>query len=596
MLAETPSITNYSDAGNSQGYSYYRIRGIDQTRVNMTLDGVPMNEPEDQGAYFSNYPDLLNSISKMQIQRGIGTTQNGVASYGGSIQLYSPTLQDSTYTAIGLGYGSFNSTRAFAAFNSGIKNNKAIYARLSHVSSDGYKYNSANNSQSAFISSGIYGDKSSWKINLLLGKQRNQLAWLGVADSLIKIDRKINANKNENDQFIQSLAQVQNSYQFNSNSSLQSSLYFTLLKGNYDFNFNNFIGLPSTDELYNYAFNSKLIGAFCNYNWTYKNINWTSGFHANKYNRQHVGSEKKLGELYKNTGYKNELSAFSKMDYSIKQLSFFIDLQYRYVNFDYKGSVAFDKIDWQFFNPKSGLSFALNAHNSIYYSIGKTSREPTRNDLFGGNDNLVEDGFGNAAIYIKTPESVINQELGYRYTFREANFSTNFYYMSFENEIVLNGKFGPNGLPLTNNVEKSYRAGIEVSANYSIAHKLIMSTNASFNHSRIREKNIVFSPILTPAVIISQEISYPYRGFGIALIGRYQDGSYIDFENSSSINSYFIINARLSYNFKRFEFCTYLNNITNVNYFNNGYVDYDGSKKYFVQAPINYYLSLKYNF
>ena len=121
LLSETPSVTNYSDAGNSQGYSYFRLRGIDQTRINMTLDGVPLNEPEDQGAYFSNYPDMLNSVSKIQIQRGVGTTKNGVASYGGSIQLFSPNLRDSTNTTFGLSYGSFNSLRAFAAFNSGIK-------------------------------------------------------------------------------------------------------------------------------------------------------------------------------------------------------------------------------------------------------------------------------------------------------------------------------------------------------------------------------------------------------------------------------------------------------------------------------------------
>ena len=126
LLSETPSISNYSDAGNSQGYSYFRLRGIDQTRINMTLDGVPLNEPEDQGAYFSNYPDILNSVSKIQIQRGVGTSKNGVASYGGSVQLFSPNLADSTKTTFGLGYGSFNSLRVFGEYNSGIKNKKAL--------------------------------------------------------------------------------------------------------------------------------------------------------------------------------------------------------------------------------------------------------------------------------------------------------------------------------------------------------------------------------------------------------------------------------------------------------------------------------------
>ncbi len=188
LLSETPSITNYSDAGNSQGYSYFRLRGIDQSRINMTLDGVPLNEPEDQGAYFSNYPDILNSVSKIQIQRCVGTSKNGVASYGGSVQLFSPNLYDSAKTTFGLGYGSFSSLRAFGECNSGVKNRKSLYIRASQIYSDGYKYNSSNNSQSVFISRGLFYDKSTWKMNLLAGHQQNQLAWLGVSDSLISID------------------------------------------------------------------------------------------------------------------------------------------------------------------------------------------------------------------------------------------------------------------------------------------------------------------------------------------------------------------------------------------------------------------------
>jgi len=227
LLSETPSITVYSDAGNSQGYSYFRIRGIDQTRINMTLDGVPLNEPEDQGAYFSNYPDVLNSVSKIQIQRGVGTSKNGVAGYGGSVQLFSPNLYDAPKSSFGIGYGSFNSLNVFGAFNSGIKRRKALYVRASQIYSDGYKYNSSNNSQSVFVSSGLFLDKSTWKINLLGGHQQNQLAWLGVSDSLIEADRRTNANSNERDQFTQCLIQIQNKWNPNDFTSVQSNIYYT---------------------------------------------------------------------------------------------------------------------------------------------------------------------------------------------------------------------------------------------------------------------------------------------------------------------------------------------------------------------------------
>lgn len=597
LLSETPSITNYSDAGNSQGYSYYRLRGIDQTRINTTFDGMPMNEPEDQGAYFSNYPDILNSVSKIQIQRGVGTTKNGVASYAGSVQLFSPNLADSTKTTFGLGYGSFNSLRVFGEYNSGIKNKKALYVRASQVYSDGYKYHSSNNSQSVFLSGGLFYNKSTWKLNILAGHQQNDMAWIGVSDSLINIDRRTNGNhKQEKDRFFQMLTQLQNHWQINHSSSLQSSVYYTFLKGNYDFDLNNFVGLPSTNELYNYAVQSNFVGFFSNYTFSKKQFNLTSGLHGNIYNRQHTGSEKELGQLYQNTGYKNEMSVFTKADYTFKMLTFFADLQYRYVNFDYKGSVAMQKLNWNFLNPKAGLSVAVNPNSTLYYSVGYTGREPTRNDMFGGNDDLLADSLGNAILSNTKPEYVLNHELGFRLQKRKINFGANLYYMDFKNEIVLDGKFGPNGLALTNNVEQSFRTGLELSINYKISKYFSLVNNSSFNYSRIKEQTETFSPILTPPVIINQEVVFSQNNFTIALSGRYQHQSFIDFANEEKVNGYFLLNSRASYSIKGFQFSVFLNNITNAKYFNHGYVDFDGSKKYFVQAPTNFYASIQYSF
>jgi iron complex outermembrane receptor protein len=596
LLSETPSITNYSDAGNSQGYSYFRLRGIDQTRINLTLDGVPLNEPEDQGAYFSNYPDILNSVSKIQIQRGVGTSKNGTASYGGSFQLFSPNLSDSAQSTFGLGYGSFNSLRAFGEYTSGIKNSKALYVRASQIYSDGFKYNSSNNSKSVFVSSGLFYDKSTWKINLLAGNQQNQLAWLGVSDSLIAIDRKTNANKNERDQFNQCLAQLQNNWQLDNSSSLQSSIYYTFLKGNYDFNLNGFLGLPSTNELYNYAFQSNLIGFFCNYTFSENRFNWTTGIHGNTYNRQHIGSENSLGQLYKNTGFKDEISVFTKADYTIKSFTFFTDIQFRYSSFDYEGTIHLDKIQWNFINPKAGMSIELHPNSIFYYSIGGTGREPTRNDMLAGSDDLLSDSSGNPIISIKTPEYVLDQELGFRSQSSKINFNLNLYYMDFKNEIVLDGKFGPNGLALTNKVEQSIRTGIEFSMSYKVNNCFSLINNSSFNYSQIKEQNEVFTPVLTPPIIINQEVVYTYKRLSVSLTSRYQDKSFIDFANTSNVNSYFLLNGRIAYDINGFQFCVFMNNLTNSKYFNNGYVDFDGSKKYFVQAPTNYYTSINYTF
>jgi len=597
LLAETtPSVTAYADAGNTQGYSYYRMRGIDQTRINTTLDGMPLNEPEDQGAYFSNYPDLMNSVSKIQIQRGNGTSKNGVANYAGSIELFSPNLFDSARGSVGFNYGSFNSLRVFGEYNSGIKNRKAVYIRASQISSDGYKYNSSNNSQSVFLSTGLFLDRSIWKLNLLAGHQQNQLAWLGVADSLILKDRRTNANINEHDAFTQCLLQVHNKWTPTKSSSVQSSIYYTFLKGNYDFNLNGFLGLPTTAELYNYAFQSNLVGFFTNYAFSKNHLKMIAGVHGNVYNRRHIGSEKVLGELYKNTGYKKEAALFTKGDYTFGKLNFFADLQYRISSFDYRGSVPFEKISWSFFNPKAGVSYEVRSGTVIYYSIGRTGREPTRNDMFGGNDDLLPDSMGNAMISVKQPESVVNHELGLRYQSKQLNISLNGYYMDFNNEIVLNGKFGPNGLALTNKVEKSFRTGIELTINCNISNHVILNNNSSFNYSRIKEQKEKFSPILTPPLIINQELVYHQNNFIISLMARYQDKSFIDFANTATVKSYFLLNGHIAYNTKSLQLAVFINNITNSKYFNNGYVDFDGIKKYFVQAPANYSVSVKYNF
>ncbi|GAA3518135.1 TonB-dependent receptor [Aquimarina addita] len=596
LLSETPSITNYSDAGNSQGYSYFRMRGIDQTRVNITLDGVPLNEPEDQGAYFSNYPDIVNSVSKIQIQRGVGTSKNGVASYAGSIQLFSPKLQDSAKTTVGIDYGSFNSVRAFGIYNSGIKNKKAFYIRASQIYSDGYKYNSSNNSQSVFLSTGLFNDTSTWKLNILAGQQKNELAWLGVADSLIQRDRRTNANENEKDRFVQALAQLQHKWKVSTHSSLQSSVYYTYLTGDYDFNLNTFLGLPSTEELFNYDFQSNLLGFFSNYRVSKKKFNWTTGIHGNVYEREHRGSERSLGDLYKNMGHKNEISIFSKLDFMVNDFSFFADIQYRYTSFDYTGSVNFDPRTWHFVNPKIGVSFKFQQGSLLYYSLGSTGREPTRNDIFGGNDDLLADDMNTAVVFIEDPEYVVDHELGWRFSSKNLTLDMNLYYMDFSNEIVLQGNFGPNGLALTNNVEESYRTGVEVNAVYSINHNFSLINNSSFNYIRIKEQSEVFSPILTPPVLINQELVYTHNNLVVGLSARYQDDSYMDFANTAAIDAYVLLNSRIQYALERYQFSVFVNNITNTTYFNNGYVDFDGTNKFFVQAPTNFHVAIQYSF
>ncbi|NLR90198.1 TonB-dependent receptor [Flammeovirga agarivorans] len=598
LLSESPSMTVYSDAGGYQGYSYFRLRGIDQSRINFTLDGVPLNEPEDQGFYFANFGDFLNSVSSMQIQRGVGTTQNGTASYGGSIQFASVNLYDSTYAKLEGGYGSFNSYRIAGEYNSGVKNDKAIYVRASHLASDNYKYNADNNSVSGFVSAGLFKEKYDLRFTTFAGNQKNGLAWAGVSQELIDEDPRTNANVNERDNFTQTFSSLSNKWSISDQSTLNTSVFYSYVDGNYDY---NWLGYDTTpDTLDNYAFTSNFVGFYSNYQYETDHLKWTTGVLMDWYARDHVGTNTYDPSLfYKNTGYKNEISAFTKAMYQLGNFYFFVDLQYRYASFDYEGDVSFEKLEWNFFNPKGGVTYKIDSSWDVYYNIGKTGREPTRNDMFGGWDNLLADSTGAPQIGGTDPEYVVDQEFGVRVSKQNWNANLNGFYMSFDNEYILDGQLGPNGLPLTSNVESSIRTGVELEVTYHLNEHWKLKNSTSYNYSQVKDQGVEFSQILTPNWIVNQDILYMIHRFEIGATLRYQSESYIDNANENIIDGYFLLNARASYILNdHIQISVIGNNLTNSFYYNYGYVDVwdNNTNKYLVTAPINFYGNLTVTF
>ncbi len=593
----SPSVTVYSDAGNTQGYSYIRLRGIDQTRINMTLNGVPLNEPEDQGAYFSNYPDFLNSISEIQIQRGVGLSQNGTASYGASMQFFSPGLSDSARASVGVGYGSFNSYRAFAEYQSGMRKNKAIYLRGTHLHSDGYKRHSGNTSQSLFYSGMLFGQKQLLKLTGFVGHQQNKMAWLGVSDSLIRTDRRFNANTNaEADRFLQSLTMLEHKFFPDSRSTLSTTVYYNFLDGNYDFDYNNPLWSSDPPFLMNFAFRSHYSGIFSNFITKIGNLDLSAGLQASFYTRSHIGSEPSLGVMYTNRGFKSDATVFAKAIYKIGSFNIFADVQGRYNRFDFSGRLSKMNLDWSFLNPRAGLSWQASKNSTLYYSIGSVGREPTRTDIFGGNDEPLFDSIFQIVTFISNAEFVLDQELGYRSAGKNWQVGANLFLMQFRNEIVLNGQFGPNALALNSAFARSLRSGIEIQGSYEPVNGLLFTNASSFNYSRIKDQGISFSPILTPMFIVNQSVAYTFKGFRIGLDARYQSSSYIDFSNSVSLDDYLLLNTQLSYRIRGWEFRFLVNNLLNTNYYNQGYVDFDGLPKYFVTAPLNFYGMILFSF
>lgn len=596
IIGMTPNVNTTSDAGNYIGYSYFRLRGIDQTRINFTLDGIPLNESEDQGVYFNNYPDFFNSINSVQIQRGVGTSSNGVASYAGSLNFQSPDLTSPFNFEAGIDYGSFNSFRIYSEFNSGLIKDKALYLRLSNIGTDGYKYHSNNQSSSAFLSTGIYKTKYKLKFTGFIGNQKNQMAWIGVPLSQIESDPKTNGNtKDERDDFTQALTSLQYTYIINSKINVNVTGFYNFLNGNYDFDLNNFLGADIGVGMLNYHLTHNFGGIIANTNIYLKNIKISTGLQINRFNRRHIGSERGVGELYVNNGYKNDFNIFAKIAYTLNKFTLFGDIQYRYTDFDYVGDVAFTKMSWQFINPTIGIDYSINKNLNIYYSFGSSGREPTRNDIFGGEDNLTADSLGHPILNIVDPEYVYDNELGIRFKNKNWHLGYNIYYMQFKNEIVLNGAYGPNSLPLHSNVFMSFRSGMEL--DFGIEYKKFYYSNtigASIN--RIFESGVEFQPVLSPNFIMNQTLGYMNKHWNGGLRMKYQSKSFIDLDNVNTTPSFYSLDMFVGYDTGNIFIGININNFTNQRIITSGYTGIYGEGLYFIQSTTNYTASLRWKF
>jgi len=597
LLSQSASVNAYSDSGSYQGYSYFRIRGIDQTRINMSLDGIPLNEPEDQGVYFSNYPGVFGALKSVQIQRGVGLSQNGTASFGGNIQLFSKDLDSDKYGTLEADIGSFNSKSTGAEFMSGNQGNKALFIRASGLDSDGYKYHSGNRSYSLFSKAQRKDKEGDWKILAFTGRQDNELAWLGLSEAELAVDRKSNGNvEREKDRFSQSLFALERQQNINHTTTLNTKAYYNYLQGNYDFDLNNFLGIPEAGELYNYALQSKFFGVLSSLNINKNRYRVSAGIHVNQYARIHTGTEKTQNAyLYENTGKKPSVSIFLKSELHVKEdLFLFSDFQYRETAFKYNGDVDLKKLSWRFFNPRIGISYVASEKGRIYYSIGKTGREPTRTDILGGNDNLLSDSDGNPLIFARNAESVINHEAGYRYSNTRLQGAANFFYMRFDNELTLKGGFGPNGLLINEDVDKSYRRGIEGELRFALSDTTQLGVNSTYNESKIQDQGQSFSPVLSPKWVFNTSLDHSRDAFGIGLEAKYQSSAYLNLENSYAIGGFSLVNLYLNYQINQTNLQLRINNALNKEFNASGAIDIYGMPSYFVGVPRNVLLSLKW--
>jgi len=580
LLSKTPSMTYYSDNGMGSGYIYYRMRGIDQTRINSTFNGVPMNEPEDQGIYYNNYYNFLGAVDNVQVIRGAGMSKPGVSSYGGSINFNFIEFPNKFSLNSELSMGSFGTFNA-----SGGVSTSNFFINGSYGSTQGFKYNTSNNSWSTF-----YGGKvKDFTLYGFIGKQRNGMGWLGEPIDSIYKDPRYNSNTpDETDDFLYIHNQVHwDKY------GLKIIVYHTYLKGWYDTDIAHFDPSLNYGDLMNrIALKANWFGTVINYN--LKAGDWLStnyGVSAYTYNRDHEGYYNG-DKAYYNNGARNEVSPYAKGEVKTKYLSIYGDVQYRYSIFSYDGIIPFESQKYSFLNWSAGITVRTGTYSNIYYGIGRTNREPTRTDLFMGWDD-----YDSTAYNPTVPETALDNELGFKYSKDGLSLNTNLYYMNFKNEIVLNGQYGPNGILLHQNVDNSFRSGVEINGSYKMFNGLEFILVGNISYNRIKENDQTFQPVLTPSVIISTDVKYNLKDwFYVGLNVRYNGDSYIDFANDHTLPSYTTLNAYTGLKFKRISLQANLNNITNELILGNAIMGYDGDPLYFVMAKTNGLVTLKYKF
>jgi len=536
LLQASPGITSYAESGSGSNYSYMRMRGMDQTRINITLDGIPLNEPEDEGLYFSNFPDFANSMSSVQVQRGVGSSTHGVASYAGSVNFESVPLAGVRRGGeLQLTRGSYNSSRMSGEYQSGLtRSGFAGYLRGSAQTTDGYRYNSGNRSNSWFASGGWFGTSDVVKATLLAGLSSNEQAYYAsprsVLDTLPRDNPFGNAGTDAvDDRFHQDMASLSWTHALSASTSVATTAYGFDAGGWYD--------APWDGTTYNYNLHSRWGGILSAVEWKGAANSASLGIHASRYARGHwMYTRPDLStRVYDNTGYKGEQSAFAKGSVVRGRTTLFGDLQLRLAQFRYQpttgNGVAPASVRWSFFNPKAGVSVRVTPGLTAYASAGMNGREPTRADMFAGADDVDENNAPSAFPLTQVhPESAHDLETGIVWQRPALNVQANIFWMQFRNEIAPIGAINEIGYVLHKNVAHSVRRGAEGDLTWRVTPRLTALATASLTDARIRDyrddaTGEVFhdvTSLLTPKLVSGQGIRADLASWvSLDLDGRY---------------------------------------------------------------------------
>ena len=604
----TPSAVETSDAGAGVGYTGIRIRGSDATRINVTINGIPLNDAESQIVYWVNMPDFLSSVDNVQIQRGVGASTNGAGAFGATINLQTNSLPAEAYAGVNLGAGSFNTLRRNVQFGSGrLGNGFSIEGRLSHISSDGYIDRASSDLRSWYLSAGWMGDRSLLKFNVFSGQERTYQAWYGVPAEFLNdpklrrfnpagTERPGEPYDNEIDNYRQTHYQLIRNTQLSSNWNLNLALHYTRGAGYFEQYkaeqaFAGY-GLPDlvaggetisqTNLIRRLWLDNHFYGGV--YSLTYRSadtrIEAVLGGAYSIYEGLHfgevvwaefAGSLPKGFRYYENDARKTDFNIYQKLNYRLSdKWDSYLDLQYRRVGYDFLGyNIELEQVDQTlrlgFFNPKFGMQYRPGPRAEAYASFAVASREPNRNDYTQSTPDARP-----------LPEQLYNTEIGYRYAGKKGAVAANVYHMYYRDQLVVNGEINQVGEYVRINVPRSFRLGLELMTEYRPAEKLKLTANYTISRNRVsaftefvdeydedfnwtgqlaierRNTALAFSP----AHIANGELEWHLIGkpedkksLSAALLSKYVGKQYIDnaSDEANALSPYFFSDLRVQY-------------------------------------------------
>ena len=611
VFSKMPSIFAFSDNGTDFGYGYFRIRGLDQTRINVTLDGMPWNEAEDFGCYFANSPDIMGDASSISVGRGTSTYNPGTASYGGSVNIESVNLKTDIVSYAEFGGGSFASFKTSVNVNTGLVGKWALHVRATQSETDGYSEHSSNKSKSLGLKLGyFFNDKSSIDFLSITGFHRNGQGYIGSTLEELSANRKSNGcSKDEDDNFFQTVNKLQYNGWLGNKVLFTSSVYWNMLMGEYRFDLDNYmLKMEDIDlgsgMLYNYGLKQHMYGGNATARYYIKNGSITVGTNIYKFEREHYLDDRNVdkaknitpADYYDNRGHKMDVEAFANAKKEFGKFAASVNAQYRHVNFWYRdlmdASVDFNEdTKWNFLNFGTDLQYNFNKQSELYLKYARVHREPTRTDMFGGNEWYI------GSLTTTNAEVSNDIEFGWNFSTSKISLNANLFAMLFENERALTGTLGLNGLPEHEKADNSHRIGIELYADYEPFNGWHFINNSSFSNNKVKTDTYgTKSHVLTPTCTFIQDVEYRNKKFTVGLEYKYRSHMYIDAANEYTVPDLWQFNIYGTYNIGKCVLSAHVNNITNRDNLQNGVLTNTGKARYMVDSPTSFFVQAKYMF